>query len=93
MSKPPGTEHLKLTCDILLSNFAFIINSRRYNMGAVLVFKHGDDRPSGTDQWDPMKAGPPHADIMTKCLILSNFGPLLEKSTSKILESKDAVSI
>jgi hypothetical protein len=28
--KPPGTKHLKLKCDILLPNFAFKINLRRY---------------------------------------------------------------
>jgi len=30
--KPPGTEHLKLKCEILLSTCAFKFNSRRYNM-------------------------------------------------------------
>jgi hypothetical protein len=30
MLKPPGTKHLKLNCDDLLSNFAFKINLRRY---------------------------------------------------------------
>jgi hypothetical protein len=29
--KPPGTERLKLKCDTLLSNCAFIFNLRRYN--------------------------------------------------------------
>jgi hypothetical protein len=29
--KPPGTQHLKLNCDILLSTFAFKINVRRCN--------------------------------------------------------------
>ena len=33
MLKPPGTEHLKLNCDILLSTFAFNFNLRRYNLG------------------------------------------------------------
>ena len=28
--KAPGAEHLKLKCDILLSNFAFKFNLRRY---------------------------------------------------------------
>jgi hypothetical protein len=28
--KPPGMKRLKLTCDILLSNFAFKSNLRRY---------------------------------------------------------------
>jgi hypothetical protein len=30
--KPPGTKRLKLKCDILLSNFAFKFNWRRYNL-------------------------------------------------------------
>ena len=30
--KPPGTKRLKLKCDILLSNFAFKFNLRRYTM-------------------------------------------------------------
>jgi len=30
MLKPPGTKHLKLKCDILLSTFAFKSNLRRY---------------------------------------------------------------
>jgi hypothetical protein len=30
--KPPGTKHLKLRCDTLLSTSAFKFNSRRYNM-------------------------------------------------------------
>jgi hypothetical protein len=34
MLKPPGTQHLKLKCDGLLSSFAFNINLRRYNVGA-----------------------------------------------------------
>ena len=29
--KPPGTKHLKLKCDILLSDFAFKFNLRRYS--------------------------------------------------------------
>ena len=32
MLKPPGTRHLKLKCDILLSTFAFTFNWRRYTM-------------------------------------------------------------
>ena len=32
--KPPGTKRLKLKCDILLSNYAFIFNLRRYSEGA-----------------------------------------------------------
>ena len=31
MLKPPGTKHLKLKCDMLLSTFAFKINLRRYD--------------------------------------------------------------
>jgi hypothetical protein len=30
--KPPGTIRLKLVCDVLLSNFAFKFNFRRYTM-------------------------------------------------------------
>jgi len=30
--KPPGTKHLKLKCDVLLSAFAFNLDLRRYNM-------------------------------------------------------------
>ena len=29
MLKPPGTKHLKLKCDMLLSTFAFKFNLRR----------------------------------------------------------------
>jgi hypothetical protein len=31
MLKPPGTKHLQLKCDILLSTFAFSFNLRRYS--------------------------------------------------------------
>ena len=31
MLKPPGTDHLKLKCDIPLLTFAFKINLRRYS--------------------------------------------------------------
>jgi hypothetical protein len=31
---PPGTKHMKLLRDILLSTFAFKINLRRYNMAS-----------------------------------------------------------
>jgi len=31
---PPGTEHLKLKCDILLLTFAFKFNLRCYMLGA-----------------------------------------------------------
>jgi len=34
MSKPPGTKHLKLKCDIVLSTSAFKFNFRRYAVGA-----------------------------------------------------------
>jgi hypothetical protein len=30
--KPPGTNHLKLNCDTVLSTFAFKFNLRRYNV-------------------------------------------------------------
>jgi len=33
MPKPPGTKHLILKCDELLSSFAFDFNFRRYNVG------------------------------------------------------------
>ena len=32
--KPPGTERLKLTCDKLLSTYAFRFSLRRYTVGA-----------------------------------------------------------
>jgi len=35
--KPPGTKHLKLKSDIVLSTFAFKFNLRRYNMGRPIV--------------------------------------------------------
>jgi len=34
MLKQPGTKHLKLKCDILLTTFAFKFNLRRYNVVA-----------------------------------------------------------
>jgi len=37
--KPPGCKLLKLKCDVLLSNFAFKFNLRRYNLIAKLL-KH-----------------------------------------------------
>ena len=46
MLKPPGTQHLKLKCDELLSRFAFKFNLRRYNQGRVMFFlgnKYGAD--------------------------------------------------
>ena len=30
--KPPGTKHLKLKCDVLLSTSAFSFNLRRYSV-------------------------------------------------------------
>ena len=30
--KPPGTRHLKVKCDTLISTFAFKFNLRRYNV-------------------------------------------------------------
>jgi len=45
MLKPPGTKHLKLKCDELLSSFAFKFKLRRYNMamnhigGKLLLFQ------------------------------------------------------
>jgi len=33
--KPPGTKRLKLKCDVLLLNFAFKFNLRRYAMGSM----------------------------------------------------------
>jgi len=35
MLKPPGTKHLILRCDILLSNFAFKFDLRRYSWAAM----------------------------------------------------------
>ena len=37
--KPPGTERLKLKCDILLSTSAFKFNLRRYNVALISVVK------------------------------------------------------
>jgi len=37
MMKPPGTKHLKLKCDILLSTCAFKFNLRRYPEGDVVA--------------------------------------------------------
>ena len=34
MLKPPGTKHLKLKCDMLLSTFAFKFNLHRYSEAA-----------------------------------------------------------
>ena len=31
--KPPGTKHLNLECDVVLSTFAFRFNLRRYSLG------------------------------------------------------------
>jgi len=36
MSKAPGTEHLKLKCDGLLSSFAFNFNLRRYTTDTII---------------------------------------------------------
>ena len=36
MLKPPGTKHLKLECDELLSIFAFNFNMRRYTENAFI---------------------------------------------------------
>ena len=38
--KPPGTKHLKLKCEILLSTSAFKFNLRRYNWGMLVDFAH-----------------------------------------------------
>jgi len=37
MSKPPGSKHLKLKCDELLSSFAFKFNLRRYTVAAAVL--------------------------------------------------------
>jgi hypothetical protein len=50
--KPPGTEHLKLKCDVLLSTFAFKFNLRRYTV------ERGEDRARARGrsvQVDPLK--------------------------------------
>jgi len=46
MLKAPGTKRLKLTCDILLSRFAFEFNLRGYNEGLV----HGRASYSSTSR-------------------------------------------
>ena len=43
MLKPPGTRHLKLKCDILVSTFAFKFNLRRYTTVAVAAGVAGFD--------------------------------------------------
>ena len=45
MLKPPGTQHLKLKCDILLSTFAFKFNLRRYTVGRDLICERCDELP------------------------------------------------
>ena len=53
MLKPPGTKHLKLKRDILLSTFAFKIKLRRYTEDAPLTVVYEDecvlavDKPAG----------------------------------------------
>jgi len=46
VSKVPGTMHLKLHYDILLSSFAFEFNSRRYNLVVIGGF-HGKGKRTG----------------------------------------------
>ena len=41
MLKPPGTTHLKLKCDELLSSFAFKFNLRRYTVDRKRVNEFG----------------------------------------------------
>ena len=46
--KPPETKPLKLTSDILLSNFAFKFNLRRYNLAVMTISTvgYGDVTPT-----------------------------------------------
>jgi hypothetical protein len=43
--KPPGTERLKLNCDVLLSTAAFEFNLRRYNEEVEADFVSGALHP------------------------------------------------
>jgi len=40
--KPPGTKRLELKCDILLSNFGFKFNLRRYNKDDAIAATVGE---------------------------------------------------
>jgi hypothetical protein len=43
--KPPGTKHLKLKCDMLLSTSAFKFNVCRYNWGTSIAFAKSTSKP------------------------------------------------
>ena len=53
MLKPPGSKHLKLKCDIVLSTFAFKFNLRRYSMAwhAAGTYRAADGRVT---RYDPI---------------------------------------
>jgi len=53
--KPPGTKHFKLKGDMLLSNFAFKFNLRRYNTASHVLAAFGG-------------AGPQHACAIARAL-------------------------
>ena len=60
MLKPPGTKHLKLKCDGLLSSFAFKFNLRRYNQGLrPATFKVDWDKSLGSS----IKIEPPFGEV------------------------------
>jgi hypothetical protein len=59
MLKPPGPKHLKLKCDLLLSTFAFNLNSRRYTTDTpVVITGHVDSAAAGwagTEEWRDLR--------------------------------------
>jgi len=70
--KPPGTERLKLECDILLSTFAFKFNLRRYNKAEDMLDMFNEDplpQHGRAVQVDPMnpKLIPPGTERLKKC--------------------------
>ena len=56
--KAPGTKRLKLTCDELLSNYAFKFNLRRYIKGALVVARvvSGEEFVVTVVDLEPMQA-------------------------------------
>jgi len=53
--KPPGTERLKMKCDVLLSTVAFKFNLRRYSSGA----PYAPPQPAAAAANRPPRAPPP----------------------------------
>jgi hypothetical protein len=52
--KPPGTKHLNLKCDILLSTFAFKFKLRYYTVG---LEAPGSTESAYVFRWTPKVAG------------------------------------